>query len=53
MGQGNYIWIITFIDGTNIKVVSTQEDLPNVVDFGGSPIISIVRLGHAAEGGER
>lgn len=42
MGQSSFRWVVTFDDATTIVVTSTQEDLPNVVDFADKHIISIV-----------
>jgi len=43
MGQSSFRWVVTFGDTTTIVVISTPEDLPNVVDFS-EDIVSIVRV---------
>lgn len=49
MGQSTYRWVIIiddFGDVSTLTVVSTAEDLPNVVDFTAN-IVSIVRVDFA------
>ncbi len=44
MGQSSFKWVITLDGGVTFSVISTQENLPNAVDFSGADIVSIVRL---------
>lgn len=52
MGQSSFKWMVIYADGTMVVVISTQEDLPNVVDFAYGNIVSIVQVSFA-DGGIR